>query len=229
MRLLLVEDDAQLAEGVAAALRQTGYAVDWLAYGNEADTALQAQDYDAVILDLNLPGFDGFEVLRRMRKRQHQGRGGAIPVLILSARDEAKDRVTGLDMGADDYLTKPFDLTELEARLRALIRRSQGRSSASVVLSRLSLDTISRQVKFDGALVELTPREYGILEILMLRAGHVVSKQHLAERLCEWGDELSHSAVEIHIHRLRKKLERTGITLRTVRGFGYLVEVTHGQ
>lgn len=227
MRLLLVEDDAQLASGVTAVLRQSGYAVDWLANGSEADTALKTQDYDAVVLDLTLPGCDGVEVLRRLRRRQ--GRGRDTPVLILSARDGADDRVTGLDMGADDYLTKPFDLSELEARLRALIRRSRGHSDASIHLGGLTLDTVNRQVAFNGMLVELTPREFGILEILMLRAGHVISKQHLAERLCEWGEEMSQSAVEIQVHRLRKKLENTGTVLRTVRGFGYLLEENDGQ
>ncbi|MGA7180462.1 MAG: response regulator [Thiobacillaceae bacterium] len=219
MRLLLVEDDTQLAQGVAAALRQSGYAVDWMISGNAANTALQTQDYDAVVLDLNLPGLDGFEVLRQLRRR-----GRDIPVLILSAREGATARVTGLDLGADDYLTKPFDLPELEARLRALIRRSQGRSGSKLQVGLVTLDTVNRQVESNGSIVDLTPREFGILEILMSRSGHVVSKQHLAERLCEWGEEMSNTAVEIQVHRLRKKLEDSGIALRTVRGFGYLLE-----
>jgi DNA-binding response OmpR family regulator len=222
MRLLLVEDDTELANGIACALRQSGYAVDILAYGNEADTALQLQAYDAVILDLNLPGFDGFEVLRRLRKRR-QSPGEHTPVLILSARDNTDDRVAGLNMGADDYLTKPFDLAELEARLRALIRRSQGQSESRICLGNLTLDMNRRQVLNEDSLIELTPREYSMMEILMLRVGQVVPKQHLAERISEWGEDLSNSAVEIHIHRLRKKLESTDATLCTVRGFGYML------
>jgi two-component system, OmpR family, response regulator len=219
MRLLLIEDDVQLAAGVAAALRLSGYAVDWLASGSEADAVLVTQDYDAVILDLNLPGRDGFDVLRRLR-----GRGRDLPVLILSARDGAGDRVKGLDLGADDYLMKPFDLQELEARLRALIRRSLGRSGSCLRVGTLTLDTIARRVEIHGKPVELTAREYGALEILVLRVGHVVSKQHLSERLCEWGEEMSNTAVEIVVHRLRRKLDGSGINIRTLRGFGYLLE-----
>ena len=224
MRLMLVEDDAPLAQGIMAALRQSEYAVDWMASGSAADTALLAQDYDAVILDLNLPDLDGFEVLRRLR-----GRGRDLPVLILSARDGSDARVKGLDLGADDYLVKPFTLPELEARLRALIRRSRGRAGARLSLGGLSLDTVARRVELKDHPLELTAREYGLLEILMLRSGHVVSKPHLAERLCEWGEEMSSTAVEIHIHRLRKKLEGGGVTIRTLRGFGYLLEESDGH
>jgi len=224
MRLLLVEDDVPLAEGIAGALRQSGYAVDSLGSGSEADTALLTQDYDAVILDLNLPGLDGFAVLRNLRSR-----GRDLPVLILSARDGSEARVKGLDLGADDYLAKPFDLPELEARLRALIRRSQGRSGSRLSLAGLTLDSIARRVELHGQPLDLTAREYGILEILALRAGHVVSKQHLAERLCEWGEEMSSTAVEIQIHRLRRKLEGSGLAIRTLRGFGYLLETTDAK
>lgn len=223
MRLLLVEDDVPLAEGLASALRQSGYAVDWLASGSEADTALVTQDYDAVILDLNLPGRDGLEVLRRLR-----GRGRDIPVLILSARDGAATRVAGLDLGADDFLTKPFDLPELEARLRALIRRSQGHAGSRLALGAVAMDTVARRVEIGGVPVELTGREYGMLEILMLRAGHVVFKRLLAERLSEWGEEMSDTAVEIQIHRLRKKLHGSGVSIRTLRGFGYQLEADDG-
>jgi two-component system OmpR family response regulator len=223
MRLLVVEDDAPLAEGLQAALRQSGFAVDWLSSGTQADTALLTQEYDAIILDLGLPGIEGFEMLKRLR-----GRGASTPVLILSARDGAGVRVAGLDLGADDYLTKPFDLPELEARLRALIRRSQGRAGARLALGDISLDTVERRVEMCGAALDLTAREFGMLEILLQRAGHVVPKQHLAERLCEWGEEMSPTAVEIHIHRLRRKLDGGGVAIRTLRGFGYLLEAADG-
>jgi two-component system OmpR family response regulator len=223
MRLLLVEDDPQLAEGLAGALRQSGFAIDWMTTGGQADAALLTQEYDAIILDLNLPDMDGFALLKRLR-----GLGTKVPVLILSAREGSSSRVTGLDLGADDYLTKPFDLPELEARLRALIRRSQGHAGARLSLGGVTLDTVARRVELGGAPLELTPREYGVLEILMQRAGHVVSKQHLAERLCEWGEEMSETAVEIHIHRLRRKLEGGGVAIRTLRGFGYLLEPADG-
>ncbi|MDD4881664.1 MAG: response regulator [Gallionellaceae bacterium] len=224
MRLLLVEDDAPLAEGLVEALSQSGYVLDWMPTGEAADTALVTQDYDAVVLDLNLPAMSGFEVLRRLRARKKE-----VPVLILSAREGHEARVVGLDLGADDYLIKPFNLRELEARLRALIRRSTGRSASRFALGALVLDGVARRVELNGSPVELTSREYGILEILMLRSGHVVAKRFLSERLCEWGEEMSDSAVEIHIHRLRKKLEASSVAIRTLRGFGYLMEVQDGQ
>ncbi len=219
LHLLLVEDDAPLADGLANSLRQSGYSVDWSANGRAADAALMTREYDLVILDLSLPGLDGFEVLRRLRAQNKP-----LPVLILSARDASAERVRGLDSGADDYLTKPFDLEELEARVRALIRRSQGIASAVVGCAGLSLDTKARRVLNKGEAVELTGREYALLELLVLRAGHVVSKQQIAESLCEWGDEISTGAIEIHIHRVRKKIDGAGVALRTLRGFGYMLE-----
>ncbi|OIR07084.1 transcriptional regulatory protein tctD [mine drainage metagenome] len=219
MRLLLIEDDAPLANGLAASLRQSGYTVDWCADGVAAELALRRDDYRLVILDLNLPGRDGFEVLRRLRA-QHL----SLPVLILSAREASAERVRGLDLGADDYPTKPFDLDELEARVRALIRRSQGLASAIVEVGRLSLDTRSRRVLHSGRMIELTGREYALLELLVLRAGQVVSKQQIATGLRDWSEEMSPGAIEIHIHRVRKKIEGAGIALRTLRGFGYLLE-----
>ena len=219
LHLLLVEDDAPLADGLANSLRQSGYSVDWSANGRAADAALMTREYDLVILDLSLPGLDGFEVLRRLRAQNKP-----LPVLILSARDASAERVRGLDSGADDYLTKPFDLEELEARVRALIRRSQGIASAVVGCAGLSLDTKARRVLNKGEAVELTGREYALLELLVLRAGHVVSKQQIAESLCEWGDEISPGAIEIHIHRVRKKIDGAGVALRTLRGFGYMLE-----
>ncbi len=219
LHLLLVEDDAPLADGLANSLRQSGYSVDWSANGRAADAALMTREYDLVILDLSLPGLDGFEVLRRLRAQNKP-----LPVLILSARDASAERVRGLDSGADDYLTKPFDLEELEARVRALIRRSQGIASAVVGCAGLSLDTKARRVLNKGEAIELTGREYALLELLVLRAGHVVSKQQIAESLCEWGDEISTGAIEIHIHRVRKKIDGAGVALRTLRGFGYMLE-----
>lgn len=219
LHLLLVEDDAPLADGLANSLRQSGYSVDWSANGRAADAALMTREYDLVILDLSLPGLDGFEVLRRLRAQNKP-----LPVLILSARDASAERVRGLDSGADDYLTKPFDLEELEARVRALIRRSQGIASAVIGCAGLSLDTKARRVLNKGEAIELTGREYALLELLVLRAGHVVSKQQIAESLCEWGDEISTGAIEIHIHRVRKKIDGAGVALRTLRGFGYMLE-----
>ncbi len=219
LHLLLVEDDAPLADGLANSLRQSGYSVDWSANGRAADAALMTREYDLVILDLSLPGLDGFEVLRRLRAQNKP-----LPVLILSARDASAERVRGLDSGADDYLPKPFDLEELEARVRALIRRSQGIASAVIGCAGLSLDTKARRVLNKGEAIELTGREYALLELLVLRAGHVVSKQQIAESLCEWGDEISPGAIEIHIHRVRKKIDGAGVALRTLRGFGYMLE-----
>jgi two-component system, OmpR family, response regulator len=219
MRLLLVEDDAPLADGLANSLRQSGYSVDWIADGAMADAALSSREYELVILDLNLPGKDGFEVLRRLRSQNKP-----LPVLILSAREASAERVRGLDLGADDYLTKPFDLGELEARVRALIRRSQGMASAVVDIGRLSIDTKAHRVLHQGAAMDLTGREYALLELLALRAGHVVSKQQIAESLCEWGEEMSPGAIDIHVHRVRRKIEGAGVLLRTLRGFGYMLE-----
>jgi two-component system OmpR family response regulator len=224
MRLLLVEDDEPLAHTLAAALRQGGYAVDWIANGNEADNALLTQSYDALILDLNLPGRDGFQVLRRLRAR-----GNTFPVMILSARDATEDRVSSLDLGADDYITKPFDLPELEARLRALIRRSHGRSGSKIEIEQLELDTVGRRASISSVPLELTAREYALLELLVLQAGQAVPKTQLIASLCEWGDEMSSNAIDIQIHRLRRKLEESGTTIRTLRGFGYLIESAHGE
>lgn len=220
MRLLLVEDDEPLAHAIAQALRVSNYAVDWLASGRDADTALLTQEFDLIILDLNLPGRDGFDVLARLRARKN-----TTPVLILSARDETRDRVRGLDLGADDYLTKPFELDELEARVRALIRRARAGGQSAIEVGNVQLDTAARRIIVGGTPLDLTAREYGLLELLVLRVGHVVSKDTLAERLCEWGDEMSHGAIEIHVHRLRKKLAGATLELRTLRGFGYMLEL----
>ena len=224
MRLLLVEDDQPLASGLVEALRHGGYSVDWMANGSDGDAALTTERFDAVILDLNLPGRDGFEVLRRLRAR-----GTPVPVLILSARDDTGDRVRGLDLGADDYLVKPFELSELEARLRALIRRGQGVSSNLVSVGRLSLDMATRQASIDEVALELTAREFAMLQVLAMRAGQVVSKAQLIDSLCDWDQVMTPNAIDIQIHRLRKKLEAADVSIRTLRGFGYLLEPSDGR
>ncbi|MDR2240742.1 MAG: response regulator transcription factor [Zoogloeaceae bacterium] len=217
-RLFLAEDDVDLAQGLTSSLRQTGYAVDWAVNGDEADRVLREQAFDLVILDLSLPGKGGLEVLSALR-----GRKCATPVLILSARDELSDRVRGLDLGADDYLTKPFELDELEARARALLRRSQARS-AHVEIGGVTLDPAARCVSANGVALELTAREYALLELLMLSAGQVVSKSQISERLCAPGEEMSAGAIETLVHRVRRRIEGCPVDLRTLRGFGYLLE-----
>jgi two-component system OmpR family response regulator len=219
MRVLIVEDDPVLADGLTRSLRHSDYAVDCATDGEQADHVLTAQNYDLVILDLGLPGLDGFEVLKRLRRR-----GAAVPVLVLTARDALADRVKGLDLGADDYLTKPFDLPELEARARALIRRGQSGGSSLLVHGTLTLDTSGRRATLGGAPLELSARELGVLEVLMLRSGRVVNKEQLAEQLYGWDDEVGSNAIEVYVHRLRKKLEPAGVAIRTIRGLGYLLE-----
>lgn len=219
MRLLLVEDDIDLAEGLAASLRQSGHAVDWVVSGTEADRVLQSSDYDLILLDLNLPGKSGLEVLRGLRSRRKP-----VPVLIVSARDETDDRVRGLDLGADDYLTKPFDLSELEARVRALLRRSQAGEGMRIETGGLLLDGGARCISVHGRALDLTAREYGLLELLMLRSGQVVSKTQISEHLCVQGEEMSDGAIETLVHRVRRKIEGCPAELRTLRGFGYMLE-----
>lgn len=219
MRVLLVEDDPILADGLLHSLSHAGYAVDRAAHGEAADHMLAAQNYDLAILDLGLPRLDGFEVLRRLRAR-----GNAVPVLILTARDGVEDRVRGLDLGADDYLAKPFELPELEARVRALIRRGQFGASAQLTLGLVTLDTAGRQALLHGQPLTLSARELALLEILMMRAGRVVGKEHILERLCNWDEDIGDNAIEVYVHRLRKKLETSGLRIRTIRGLGYLLE-----
>lgn len=219
MRLLIVEDHPILADGLIIALKSAAYAVDHAATGEQADHMLATQHYDAVILDIGLPKLDGYEVLRRMRRK-----GSKIPVLMLTARDALEDRVKGLDLGADDYLTKPYDLPELEARVRALIRRGQSGGGADLIHGDLTLDTAGRRATIKGTPLDLSARELGVLEVLMLRVGRVVSKEQLAEQLYGWGEEVGANAIEVYMHRLRKKLEPAGINVRTIRGLGYLLE-----
>lgn len=219
MRLLVVEDHPILADGLVKALKAADYAVDHADSGEAADHMLAAQPYDAVILDIGLPKLDGYEVLRRMRRR-----GSKTPVLMLTARDALEDRVKGLDLGADDYLTKPYDLPELEARVRALIRRGQSGGGAELRHGELALDTAGRRATIKGIPLDLSARELGVLEVLMLRVGRVVSKEQLAEQLYGWGEEVGANAIEVYVHRLRKKLEPAGVSVRTIRGLGYLLE-----
>lgn len=219
MRVLLVEDDPILADGLLHSLSRAGYAIDHARHGEEADHMLIAQSYDLAILDLGLPRLDGFEVLRRLRSREN-----SVPVLILTARDAVEDRVRGLDLGADDYLAKPFELPELEARIRALIRRGQFGASAQLTHGRLTLDTAGRQAVVDNKPLPLSARELALLEILMMRAGRVVGKEHILERLCNWNEDIGDNAIEVYMHRLRKKLETSGLRIRTIRGLGYLLE-----
>lgn len=219
MCILIVEDDPVLADGLTRSLRGSDYAVDAANDGGEADHVLTAQSYDLVILDLGLPKLDGYEVLRRLRRR-----GSKTPVLLLTARDALDDRVKGLDLGGDDYLTKPFDLPELEARVRALIRRGQSGGGSSLVHGALTLDTVGRRATLSGEPLDLSARELGVLEVLMLRSGRVVNKDQLAEQLYGWDEEVGPNAIEVYVHRLRRKLEPAGVAIRTIRGLGYLLE-----
>jgi two-component system, OmpR family, response regulator len=219
MRILIAEDDTILADGLAHSLRSLGHAVDCMATGAEADRALSAEEYDLVVLDIELPLLDGFEVLRRLRKRKAN-----VPVLVLTARDSVHDRIHGLDIGADDYLTKPFEMGELVARIRALVRRARGIAENEIALGRLVLDLKGRRALVDGERVDVSARELAVLEILATRAGRVVSKDALMKSLYEWEDDVSPNAIEIYVHRVRKKLMDSGITIRTIRGLGYLLE-----
>jgi two-component system response regulator TctD len=219
MRVLLVEDNFKLIRSLVAGLSQAGMVVDPVSDGLHADQMLRSEDYDAVVLDLALPRLDGFEVLQRARAR-----GADVPMLILSASGELPDRVRGLNAGADDYLPKPFELAELVARLRALARRRVGRAQAVFRIGRLTCDTVGRVFAVDGATLSLTPREQGVLEALVMQAGRPVAKARLSDRLCTLEEALSLQAVEIYVHRLRRKLEGSGIRIRTLRGLGYLLE-----
>ncbi|HEY4069458.1 MAG TPA: response regulator transcription factor [Burkholderiaceae bacterium] len=218
MRLLLVEDDAALAEALEYSLRKDGHAVDRVANGGAADRALKTASFDLVVLDLNLPVIDGLEVLRRMR-----GRSSLTPVLIVSARDDGDERVRGLDLGADDYLVKPFGIHELGARVRALLRRSGSVRSALISHGRLTFDTASRNVKVDDTMLELSLREVSLLEALLLNFGQVVSKEKLLSQMYGFDVDIGLNTIEVYIHRLRKKIGGSGTMLKTVHGRGYLL------
>ena len=219
MRILLIEDDQALAASLEKALRQQDYAVDWVDNGATADSVLKTEHFDLIILDLGLPELPGLDVLKRLRER-----GSQTPVLILTAKGEVENRVTGLDLGADDYLSKPFQLQELEARARALLRRSNNAATAVLKLGSLIFDSVARRASMEGEYLDLPRRELCLLEILLHRTGQVVSKEQIANQLFDFNDDAGSNAIEIYIHRLRKKLLPADIHIRTVRGLGYLLE-----
>jgi two-component system response regulator QseB len=214
MRLLLVEDDEMIGAAAREGLRQEGHAVDWVRDGPQAEAAAANGVYDLVLLDLGLPRRDGLAVLRSLRAKGHD-----VPVLVITARDAVADRVAGLDAGADDYLVKPFDLDELAARVRAVLRRRAGRSSAVLRVGELEVDTAAHQVRWKGREVALSAREYALLEALADRPGAFLSRAQLEERLYGWEEEVASNAVEVHIHALRRKLDPA--LIRNVRGLGY--------
>lgn len=220
MHILIAEDDEVLADGLCRSMRQQSYAVDYVSDGQDADLMLRgSQPFDLVILDLGLPRLDGLCVLKNMRERNCK-----VPVIILTARDGVGDRVKGLDLGADDYLVKPFSLAELEARVRALIRRGQCGVNPVYSCGTMTFDSVGRRVEINGEALELTTRELSVLEALMSRIGWVVSKEQLLERLYSYAEEASGNAIEVYIHRLRKKIEAAGVSIRTIRGLGYIME-----
>ncbi|MDD5393959.1 MAG: response regulator transcription factor [Thiothrix sp.] len=216
MRILVVEDDALLGDAIQAGLKQSGHAVDWVRDGVQADHALLAEPYAAVVLDLGLPRLSGLEVLQRLRQRQ-----STLPVLILTARDTVEDRIQGLDTGADDYLVKPFDMGELSARLRALIRRASGFAAPVLQVGAVELDPAGHCVNYQGAPVDLSSREFTVLQALMLNVGRVLSRAQLEDKLYAWGQEVESNTVEVHIHHLRRKLYPS--LIETIRGVGYLI------
>ncbi len=216
MRLLLVEDDLMIGETVLDVLRAEHFAVDWVKDGAMADTALRSQHYDLVLLDLGLPRRDGLDVLKALRARKD-----ATPVLIVTARDEVGDRVAGLNAGADDYVLKPYDLDELVARIRALIRRSAGSADSALDVQGLHLNPITHEASRGGEAITLSAREWAVLEALMARPGVVLSRTQLEEKLYSWKDEVSSNAVEVYVHGLRKKLGNE--LIQTVRGLGYVL------
>jgi len=219
VKILLVEDDAALGHAMSTSLNKAGYSVNWAHDGFEADVALHDYVYDAVILDLGLPRIDGFEVLKRMRARKVMA-----PVIILTARDDLDDRVRGLDLGADDYLTKPFKLPELEARLRAQIRRSNATLGSTIEYGPLVLNITDKMLLVNGETMSLSPREFSVLEMLLSRVGRVVSKDSIIDALSKWDEGVGNNAIEVYIHRIRKKLEPIGINVLTIRGLGYLLQ-----
>jgi two-component system OmpR family response regulator/two-component system response regulator QseB len=216
MRILVVEDDALLGDAIQAGLKQSGYAVDWMRDGVSADQALATEPYAAVVLDLGLPRLAGLDVLRRLRNRHTP-----IPVLILTAMDTVDDRIKGLDAGADDYLVKPFDMGELAARLRALVRRASGKVELLLQVAGAKLDPAAHRVFHHDQPVDLSPKEFAVLHALMLNAGKVLSRARLEEQLYAWGEEVESNAVEVHIHHLRRKLSPE--LIETIRGVGYLI------
>lgn len=219
MRILLAEDDDFLAGGIELALTNAGYTVERAGTGTDAEHMLHVHEFDLLLLDLGLPHLDGMDVLRQLRSS-----GKTLPVIILTARDALEDRILGLDSGANDYLTKPFELAELLARVRAMTRKQLWGNSLEYVHGPLRFDTGSRRVTVSGEVIDLSARELAILELLLQRAPRVVNKDQIAEHLPSWDADISHNAIEIVIHRLRKKLERDGFSIRTARGLGYLID-----
>jgi DNA-binding response OmpR family regulator len=216
MRVLLIEDDALLGDAIQAGLKQAGYAVDWMKDGITADQALSTEAYAAAVLDLGLPRMSGLEVLRRLRSRNQP-----LPVLILTALDGVEDRIQGLDAGADDYLVKPFDMGELAARLRALIRRASGKVSSALRVAGVELEPAAHRVLYRAQTVDLPAKEFAVLHALMLNAGKVLSRAQIEEQLYAWGEEVESNAVEVYIHHLRRKLFPE--LIETIRGVGYLI------
>jgi DNA-binding response OmpR family regulator len=224
MRLLVVEDDCALAEVLTYSLRQLGYAVDRADDGAAADTILRHEHFDLIVLDLGLPKLDGLEVLRRLRAQD-----SPTPVLILSARDADEQRVQGLDSGADDYLVKPFSINELVARVRALLRRSTNASSPRMHHARLAFDTVTRTVTVDDAAIDLSAREVSLLEALVVHFGQIVSKERLLEQVYGYEGDVGLNTIEVYIHRLRKKIVGSGVSLRTIHGRGYVLETDEAR
>ena len=224
MRVLLVEDDRALSLGICHALESEGWSVDWLADGEQAVSIGVEGEHDLAILDLGLPRKSGMDVLRAWRAR-----GARLPVLLLTARDQLADRVAGLDAGADDYLVKPFDLPELLARLRALRRRAAGRLEEKLTLGALEMDTADRELRWNNQRVSLSPRELALTELLLQKAGRVVTKESIVARLSSWEADFSENSVEVYIHRLRKRFAELGVVIKTVRGFGYVMEVAESD
>jgi two-component system OmpR family response regulator len=218
VRILVVEDDALLAEGLKSVLTRAGHVVELATTGRHADILLGDEEFDLVVLDVGLPDIDGFEVLRRLRQRH-----SATNVLVLTARDAVEDRVRGLDLGADDYLTKPFSVSEFEARVRALLRRGAAPAAAWSVAG-MTVDSAAKRIRVDGRPVDLTPREWALLELFLTHPGRVLSKDQIAESLFTFDEQLSSNAIEVHVSRLRTKIQPAGAHIRTVRGFGYLWE-----
>jgi two-component system response regulator QseB len=216
MRVLVVEDDPMIGRAVSAGLRGTGYAVDWVQDGTSADLALGNETYDVVLLDLGLPRRDGLDLLRTWRRVRKN-----LPVLVITARDSLAERVAGLDSGADDYLVKPFDLDELLARIRAVVRRHTGRGSPEISYGSVLLDSVRREVSFRGRTVDLSAREYAVFEVLMKEPGAVVSREKLEDAVYGWGEEVGSNSVEVHLHHLRRKLAPE--LIRNVRGVGYRI------
>jgi two-component system OmpR family response regulator len=223
VRILIVEDDPSIAEALRVGLTQVGHAVDAVEDGIAADEALKQDGFALLILDLGLPRIDGFEVLRRLRRRN-----ATVPVLILSAREKPEDKVTGLDLGADDYLAKPFSVNELQARVRALLRRGHGAAAPVLTYAELSFDTVMRTAYFGGKPLPMSLHELGVLEALMHRFGRVVSKEQLLEQLYSYDHEVSPNAIEVYVHRVRKKISGGGISVRTHYGRGYMMDY-HGR